>query len=185
MDSAAESADNATKSTNKTAGAAKKAAKEMRSLMGFDKINKLDSKTDSSTPLNRNAVPPTDFGSLAQGDTVIDKTDKKMQGLINRCKELADLFKKGFQIGFGDSDKKIDSINTSIKNIGKNLKEIFTDPAIVRAANECANSIALAFGKITGSFTRIGLTIADNLIGGVDKYLEKAKIILKESYIYF
>lgn len=148
-----------------------------------DQYRKLDSKTDSSTPLNRNAVPPTDFGSLAQGDTVIDKTDKKMQGLINRCKELADLFKKGFQIGFGDSDKKIDSINTSIKNIGKNLKEIFTDPAIVRAANECANSIALAFGKITGSFTRIGLTIADNLIGGVDKYLEKSKDYIKKNLI--
>lgn len=181
MDSAAESADNATKSTNKTASAAKKAAKEMRSLMGFDKINKLDSKTDSSTSPNGNAVPSTDFGSLAQGDTVIDKTDKKMQGLINRCKELADLFKKGFQIGFGDSDKKIDSINTSIKNIGKNLKEIFTDPAVVRAANECANSIALAFGKITGSFARIGLTIADNLIGGVDKYLEKSKDYIKKN----
>lgn len=183
MDSAAESADNATKSTNKTASAAKKAAKEMRSLMGFDKINKLDSKTDSSTSPNGNAVPSTDFGSLAQGDTVIDKTDKKMQGLINRCKELADLFKKGFQIGFGDSDKKIDSINTSIKNIGKNLKEIFTDPAVVRAANECANSIALAFGKITGSFARIGLTIADNLIGGVDKYLEKSKDYIKKNLI--
>lgn len=183
MDSAAESADNATKSANKTAGAAKKAAKEMRSLMGFDKINKLDSKTDSSTSPNGNAVPSTDFGSLAQGDTVIDKTDKKMQGLINRCKELADLFKKGFQIGFGDSDKKIDSINTSIKNIGKNLKEIFTDPAVVRAANECANSIALAFGKITGSFARIGLTIADNFIGGVDKYLEKSKDYIKKNLI--
>ena len=183
MDSAAESADNATKSTNKTASAAKKAAKEMRSLMGFDKINKLDSKTDSSISPNGNAVPSTDFGSLAQGDTVIDKTDKKIQGLINRCKELADLFKKGFQIGFGDSDKKIDSINTSIKNIGKNLKEIFTDPAVVRAANECANSIALAFGKITGSFTRIGLTIADNLIGGVDKYLEKSKDYIKKNLI--
>lgn len=183
MDSAAESADNATKSTNKTASAAKKAAKEMRSLMGFDKINKLDSKTDSSTSPNGNAVPSTDFGSLAQGDTVIDKTDKKMQGLINRCKELADLFKKGFQIGFGDSDKKIDSINTSIKNIGKNLKEIFTDPAVVRAANECANSIALAFGKIAGSFARIGLTVADNLIGGVDKYLEKSKDYIKKNLI--
>lgn len=183
MDSAAESADNATKSTNKTASAAKKAAKEMRSLMGFDKINKLDSKTDSSTSPNGNAVPSTDFGSLAQGGTVIDKTDKKIQGLINRCKELADLFKKGFQIGFGDSDKKIDSINTSIKNIGKNLKEIFTDPAVVRAANECANSIALAFGKITGSFARIGLTIADNLIGGVDKYLEKSKDYIKKNLI--
>lgn len=183
MNSAAESADNATKSTNKTASAAKKAAKEMRSLMGFDKINKLDSKTDSSTSPNGNAVPSTDFGSLAQGDTVIDKTDKKIQGLINRCKELADLFKKGFQIGFGDSDKKIDSINASIKNIGKNLKEIFTDPAVVGAANKCADSIALALGKITGSFARIGLTIADNLIGGVDKYLEKSKDYIKKNLI--
>lgn len=183
MNSAAESADNATKSTNKTASAAKKAAKEMRSLMGFDKINKLDSKTDSSTSPNGNAVPSTDFGSLAQGDTVIDKTDKKMQGLINRCKKLADLFKKGFTIGFGDSDKKIESINNSIKNIGKNLKDIFTDKEVVNSANECADSIALAFGKIAGSFARIGLTIADNLIGGVDKYLEKSKDYIKKNLI--
>lgn len=183
MNSAAESADNATKSTNKTASAAKKAAKEMRSLMGFDKINKLDSKTDSSTSPNRNAVPSTDFGSLAQGDTVIDKTDKKMQGLINRCKELASLFKKGFTIGFGDSDKKIESINNSIKNIGKNLKDIFFDKEVVNSANKCADSIVLAFGKITGSFARIGLTIADNLIGGVDKYLEKSKDYIKKNLI--
>ena len=183
MNSAAESADNATKSTNKTASAAKKAAKEMRSLMGFDKINKLDSKTDSSTSPNGNTVPSTDFGSLAQGDTVIDKTDKKMQGLINRCKKLADLFKKGFTIGFGDSDKKIESINNSIKNIGKNLKDIFTDKEVVNSANECADSIALAFGKIAGSFARIGLTIADNLIGGVDKYLEKSKDYIKKNLI--
>ena len=183
MDSAAESADNATKSTNKTASAAKKAAKEMRSLMGFDKINKLDSKTDSSTSPNGNAVPSTDFGSLAQGDTVIDKTDKKMQGLINRCKELASLFKKGFTIGFGDSDKKIESINNSIKNIGKNLKDIFFDKEVANSANKCADSIVLAFGKITGSFARIGLTIADNLIGGVDKYLEKSKDYIKKNLI--
>lgn len=183
MDSAAESADNATKSTNKTASAAKKAAKEMRSLMGFDKINKLDSKTDSSTSPNGNAVPSTDFGSLAQGDTVIDKTDKKMQGLINRCKELASLFKKGFTIGFGDSDKKIESINNSIKNIGKNLKDIFFDKEVANSANKCADSIVLAFGKITGSFARIGLTIADNLIGGVDKYLEKSIDYIKKNLI--
>ena len=183
MDDAAQSADNMTDSTNKAGNAAKKTAKAMRSLMGFDKINKLDSKTDSSSSTTGSGTPSTDFGSLAQGDTVIDKTDKKMQGLINRCKELESLFKKGFQIGFGDSNKKIDSINASIKNIGKNLKEIFTDPAVVRAANKCADSIALAFGKITGSFARIGLTIADNLIGGVDKYLEKSKDYIKKNLI--
>lgn len=183
MDDAAQSADNMTDSTNKAGNAAKKTAKAMRSLMGFDKINKLDSKTDSSSSTTGSGTPSTDLGSLAQGDTVIDKTDKKMQGLINRCKELESLFKKGFQIGFGDSNKKIDSINASIKNIGKNLKEIFTDPAVVSAANKCADSIALAFGKITGSFARIGLTIADNLIGGVDKYLEKSKDYIKKNLI--
>lgn len=183
MDDAAQSADNMTDSTNKAGNAAKKTAKAMRSLMGFDKINKLDSKTDSSSSTTGSGTPSTDFGSLAQGDTVIDKTDKKMQGLINRCKELESLFKKGFQIGFGDSNKKIDSINASIKNIGKNLKEIFTDPAVVSTANKCADSIALAFGKITGSFARIGLTIADNLIGGVDKYLEKSKDYIKKNLI--
>lgn len=183
MDDAAQSADNMTDSTNKAGNAAKKTAKAMRSLMGFDKINKLDSKTDSSSSTTGSGTPSTDFGSLAQGDTVIDKTDKKMQGLINRCKELESLFKKGFQIGFGDSNKKIDSINASIKNIGKNLKEIFIDPAVVSAANKCADSIALAFGKITGSFARIGLTIADNLIGGVDKYLEKSKDYIKKNLI--
>lgn len=183
MDDAAQSADNMTDSTNKAGNAAKETAKAMRSLMGFDKINKLDSKTDSSSSTTGSGTPSTDFGSLAQGDTVIDKTDKKMQGLINRCKELESLFKKGFQIGFGDSNKKIDSINASIKNIGKNLKEIFTDPAVVSAANKCADSIALAFGKITGSFARIGLTIADNLIGGVDKYLEKSKDYIKKNLI--
>lgn len=183
MDDAAQSADNMTDSTNKAGNAAKKTAKAMRSLMGFDKINKLDSKTDSSSSTTGSGTPSTDFGSLAQGDTVIDKTDKKMQGLINRCKELESLFKKGFQIGFGDSNKKIDSINASIKNIGKNLKEIFTDPAVVSAANKCADSIALAFGKITGFFARIGLTIADNIIGGVDKYLEKSKDYIKKNLI--
>lgn len=178
---ASEGMDNAAKSTNKVASAAKKAAKEMRSLMGFDKINKLDKKTDSSTSSNGNTVPSTDFGSLAQGDTVIDKTDKKMQGLINRCKELASLFKKGFTIGFGDSDKKIKSINNSIKNIGKNLKDIFTDKEVVNSANKCANSIVLAFGKVAGAFTRIGLTFGDNLVGGVDKYLEKSKDYIKKN----
>ena len=181
MNNAAESADDAAKSTNKTASAAKKAAKEMRSLMGFDKINKLDKK--SSTSSNGNAVPSMNFGSLAQGDTATDKTDKKMQGLINRCKELADLFKKGFTIGFGDSDKKIESINNSIKKIGKNLKDIFTDKEVASSANKCADSIALAFGKIAGSFTRIGLTFADNLLGGIDKYLENSKDYIKENLV--
>lgn len=193
LEDASDSASNLASNTDKVGQAAQNAAKKMKALMGFDKINKLDSQTDSSsgssstpsTGAGAAGVPGSavDFGNLAEGDTVLDKTDKKMSALIKRCQELAKLFKKGFEIGFGNSQKKIDSINESAKSIGKNLKEIFTDAAIVKAANRCADNIALAFGKITGSTARIGLTLADNLVGGVDKYLTKSKSYIKKRIV--
>lgn len=193
LENASDSASNLASNTDKVGQAAQNAAKKMKALMGFDKVNKLDSQSDSSSGSSSSPSNGTggtgalgsavDFGNLAEGDTVLDKTDKKMSALIKRCQELAKLFKKGFEIGFGDSQKKIDSINNSAKSIGKNLKEIFTDAAVVNAANRCANNIALAFGKITGSTARIGLTLADNLVGGVDKYLAKSKNYIKKRIV--
>lgn len=193
LENASDSASNLASNTDKVGQAAQNAAKKMKALMGFDKVNKLDSQSDSSSGSSSSPSTGTggtgalgsavDFGNLAEGDTVLDKTDKKMSALIKRCQELAKLFKKGFEIGFGDSQKKIDSINNSAKSIGKNLKEIFTDAAVVNAANRCANNIALAFGKITGSTARIGLTLADNLVGGVDKYLAKSKNYIKKRIV--
>lgn len=192
LEGAADSASNLANNTSKAGQAAQKTAKQMKALMGFDKINKVDSQestsagTDSATPSSGSTGTlgsGVDFGNLAKGDDVISKTDKKMSALLARCKELAKLFKKGFEIGFGNSQKKIDSINRSAKNIGKNLKEIFTDKAVVNAANRCADNISLSLGKITGSTARIGLTLADNLIGGVDKYLSKSKNYIKKRII--
>ena len=193
LENASDSASNLASNTDKVGQAAQNAAKKMKALMGFDKINKLDAQSDSNSGSSSSPSTGTggtgalasavDFGNLAEGDTVLDKTDKKMSALIKRCQELAKLFKKGFEIGFGNSQKKIDSINESVKSIGKNLKEVFTDSAVVNAANRCVNNIALAFGKITGSTARIGLTLADNLVGGVDKYLAKSKNYIKKRIV--
>ena len=193
LENASDSASNLASNTDKVGQAAQNAAKKMKALMGFDKVNKLDSQSDSSSGSSSSPSTGTggtgalgsavDFGNLAKGDTVLDKTDKKMSALIKRCQELAKLFKKGFEIGFGNSQKKIDSINESVKSIGKNLKEVFTDTAVVNAANRCVNNIALAFGKITGSIARIELTLADNLVGGVDKYLAKSKNYIKKRIV--
>lgn len=191
LDNAADSADSATKSNDKVAQSAKKAAKELRSLMGFDKINKLNDNSSDNSSGNGTPSGTTggvlggtmDFGKLAEGDTAIDGVSKKMDALIKRCKQLAILFKKGFKIGFGNSEEKIKSITNSIRNIGKNLKEIFTDPGVVQAANKCMDSIALVLGKVAGSFVRVGLIIADNLIGGFDKYLEKSKGYIKKKLV--
>ena len=194
LENASDSAANLANSTNKAGQAAQNTAKKMRALMGFDKINKLDSQDtgtsgtgDSSSPSGTSGTGTlgsgVDFGNLAQGDNVVEKTNKQISALLERCRELAKLFKKGFEIGFGDSQKKIDAINESMKNIGKNLKEIFTDKAVVNAANRCADNISLALGKITGSVARIGLTLADNLIGGIDKYLSKSKNYIKKRIV--
>lgn len=187
-------ADNLADSTKGVGSAAKKAAKEMRALMGFDKINRLDAPdttddTGSSSPSTGGAGTGTglgsavDFGNLAEGETVLEKTDKQISGLIKRCKQLAAIFKKGFKIGFGDSEKKIKSIQKSLDNIGKTLKEIFTDPEVVSSANRCMDSVAEAMGKVVGSAARIGLTVADNLIGGIDKYLSKSKKYIQKRII--
>lgn len=198
LENASAAAGDMTSANDGVAKSAKKAAKEMRSLMGFDQINKLsDNSSDDGGDTGSSGSSPSsgsgtgggalgsavDFGNLAQGETVVDKMDDSLSALIKRCKELAAIFKKGFRIGFGDSGKKIDSIRKSLKNIGKSMKDIFTDPGVVKAANRCADSIAEALGKITGSAARIGLTVADNLIGGIDKYLQKSKNYIKKRLI--
>ncbi len=188
-------ADSLADSTKGVGSAAKKAAKEMRALMGFDQIQRLDSQTDTSGGGSSGGSggsggvgggalgSAVDFGSLAEGETVLDEVDSKFQGLIDRCKELARLFKKGFKIGFGDSEKKIQSIQKSIDGIGKSLKEIFTDRSVVAAANNLADQIALSLGKIVGSAANIGLSLADNLLGGVDLYLSQSGDYIKSKIV--
>lgn len=190
---ASNAADGLSDSTNGVGKAAKKAAKEMRSLMGFDSINKLSEQTDSSGSGSSGGGGASggggslgsamNFGNLAQGDTEVDKMDKRLQALIERCKELAALFKKGFQIGFGDSEKKIKSIQKSIQSIKESLLGIFMDKSVEQAADSLANSVALNLGKITGSVASIGLSITDNLFGGLERYLQQNGAGLKQKII--
>lgn len=199
-DDATTAAGNLSDANDSVADSAKSAAKAMRSVMGFDELNKLsDNSTDSSSssPSSGSGSSGTgsgsgsgtalgdavDFGNIAEGETAIDKISDSFDGLIKRCKELAAIFKKGFKIGFGDSEKTIKSIKEEIKSIGKSLQDIFTDPKVVSSANSCMNAIALAMGKTVGSMASIGLSIGDNLLGGVSKYLAQNKEFIKRQII--
>lgn len=99
MDDAASSADNLSSANNGVAKSAQKAAEKMRALMGFDQVNKLDSQTDStsSTPSSGRGTGTggaggagIDFGSLAQGETVVDKADKQFTKMFRNIKKLCD-----------------------------------------------------------------------------------------------
>lgn len=192
LGAAADAADDSAESSTKAGKAAKKAAKEIeKSLMGFDKINKIQapaSSDDTSDAAGDSGAAgaggalgsAVDFGQMAQGETVMDGMSKKLDGLIKRAKELAGLFGQGFKIGFGDAEKNIPRIQEGIERIRKALREIFTDPDVVNAANEWANSCATTMGIVAGSAASIGVSVATNLVLGAAGYLEQSGSYISE-----
>lgn len=184
-----EAADNAEKlagATNDTADATKKATKAAKGYLSpLDEINNYstDKSADSSSKVPgatggladqmKDAVQNVDYGKLAEGETVLDKMSKPLKKIIDRFKQLAKLIAKGFWDGLGDYEPILDGIKKDLDSIWKSLKDIFTDSEVTKAANNFLDSFAYAIGQVAGSFARIGLTIAQNIIGGIEKFLKQ------------
>lgn len=172
--------------TNDTADATKKATKAAKGYLSpLDEINNYstDKSTDSSSKVPgatggladqmKDAVQNVDYGKLAEGETVLDKMSKPLKKIIDRFKQLAKLIAKGFWDGLGDYEPILDGIKKDLDSIWKSLKDIFTDSEVAKAANNFFDSFAYAIGQVAGSFARIGLTIAQNIIGGIEKFLKQ------------
>lgn len=172
----ADAADNASGAVSGTGAAAKKAAKDIKGMStGIDELNVIspDTGSDSSGGAGGAGGYAADEFDMGEMDTSgVDEISNKYQVLIDRARELKELFKTGFSIGFGDTSV-IDSIQNSIQGIGQSLKGIFTDPAVLTSAEEFGNRIAINLGKTAGSMASVGATLADNLLGGINKFLEQ------------
>ena len=178
MEAMADSADQAGAAATGAGGAAKKAAKDMKGAStGIDELNILQAPDSSGSggDAGSGGGYSADEFDMGENDTsAIDDMDGKYQGLIDKARELASLFKGGFNIAFGNTGV-LDSIQQSITNIGQSLKDIFLDPAVVSAADEFLNQFVFNLGKVAGSVASIGASIADNLLGGISLYLEQNK----------
>lgn len=172
MEAAAGSADNAEAAIGGVGSAAKKAAKAVKGLLKIDELNVLPDKSDTGADGADGGYSVDEFDMGEIDTTPVDDMSNKYQGLIDKVKELANLFKIGFQVGFGDTSV-FDSIKKSITGIKDSLKDIFTDPKVVAAADKFARLFTYNLGKIAGSVVSIGATIADNLLGGIEKYLDQ------------
>lgn len=183
---AANNAEKLADATNDTADATKKATKVAKGYLSpLDEINNYstDKSTDSSSKVPgatggladqmKDAVQNVDYGKLAEGETVLDKMSKPLKKIIDRFKQLAKLIAKGFWDGLGDYEPILDGIKKDLDSIWKSLKDIFTDSEVTKAANNFLDSFAYAIGQVAGSFARIGLTIAQNIIGGIEKFLKQ------------
>lgn len=170
--------------------AAGKAAKG--ALAPFDKLNVLSQESGGSGA-SGGVGGGFEIPELEMEETVseADAMSSAIDDLLGRLKPLFDwftklknLFVEGFFDGLGESWKaRVDEITADARNIVKTLAEIFTDPSVVSAAQTTIEKIVYSLGQVLGSITSIGITIAQNLIGGIDIYLEENKEFLKQKLV--
>lgn len=180
-DSMGEVADGASEASENVSGvgkAAKKASKELkRSMMSFDKMNKLsDSSEDSGGSGSGTSGGKKTTGTTEQAGS---GTGGMLDGLQKKFEALSKLFAKGFNLGAGNISGAVKSIKGHLKSIGSSLTEIFTDKAVGAAFKKMVSLFIVNAGKVVGSIASVGATIADNLLGGFDLFLQGNKERIK------
>ncbi|MCM1219823.1 MAG: hypothetical protein NC548_35580 [Lachnospiraceae bacterium] len=160
-----------TKAIKQTTGAIKDQNKaQNRQLSSLDKLNNMTSdKGDEDNSA----------GTMFEEVPVDKELPSILQKVVEYAQELKDIFMQGFFDGLGDWQYRWDSIKDSIHSIKDSLIDIFTDPAVLAAADGWAQSVAYMLGSLVGSTASIGLTIATNIVGGIAKYLEQNKERIK------
>lgn len=188
VDDAGDSAGGLADNLGDSAKNAKKAAKELLGLMGFDEINILQKpKDDDAGGSGGGGGGKGGKGKGGGGEPFKDilpevaLTDMDNQfksifdGLGDKLKGLFDLFKKGFDAAF--RPEGIERIKIALDQIAKTLGEIATDPRVVNAFNRMAEKIAYALGQVTGSIATIGLGIgvflAESIANGLGRQKER------------
>lgn len=178
-----------TKAVKQTTAAVKEntkaQAKQNKQLSNLDKLNNLTSQGDSGGGGAGGGAGQM-FEEVPIDSKILDflkKLEDYLKPVINYAKQLKDIFKKGFFDGLGDWESRFSSIKSSIASIKSSLKDIFTDPAVLASADKWVKSVVYLLGSIVGSVASIGLTIATNIVGGISKYLEQNKDLIKQRLI--
>lgn len=178
MDSAADSADKAGKAAKKAGKTAKNA------LANFDEINSL-AKDSGSGGGGGGAGGGAGGGTGVVESSAMSQAAESFEDKVGKeLERLKNLFKDGFEIGLGDRWKaQVEDIKKSIQGIKDSLRDIFTDNDVVNSFKNLVDSLVLNAGKIAGSFVSIGTTIAQNLLGGINKYLDQNEEYIKQRLI--
>ncbi|COQ17712.1 phage tail protein [Streptococcus pneumoniae] len=186
VDDAGDSAGGLAENLGDSAKNAKKAAKELLGLLGFDEINILQKPKDDDAGgsggggkggkgKGGGGGPFKDILPEVELTDMDNKFKSIFDGLGDKLKGLFDLFKKGFDAAF--RPEGIKRIKTALDQIAKTMGEIATDPRVVNAFNRMAEKIAYALGQVTGSITTIGLGIgvflAESIANGLGRQKER------------
>lgn len=148
-----------------------KAKKASNNLAAFDNLNVLPKDTDSSSSSDSSSGGSSGLTDSLDVSSTIKEDTSAFDGLMGRVKELASIFKEGFDISFGDTN--FDGILDHLLNIKDAIVDIWTDPDVLNSAQQWVDTCLYSLGQMTGAIARIGTNIAEFFVGSIDIYLEQ------------
>lgn len=184
-DGYSDAADSMDDYANSVSNAAKKAK---GALASFDELNVISkNQTSGSGSGGSGGTGGTEikpFDTSTQ-ESVIDQLEGKYKKFFDYLKKLKDDFINGFQTSWNnlDVDSQVENIKKSLEGIRKSLVDIFADKSVLSAADNFAQTVVTSLGSISASVISIGTTIAENLLGGLNSYLEENSGRIKQFLI--
>lgn len=145
-------------------------------LSPLDDINKMD-KQDSGSGSGGSggggggAGGGSGSGPLFEEVPIDNKFASLLDSVLDKLKQIRDIFMSGFWDGLGDYKPLIEELKKDLSSISRYIRDIFTDKDVQAAAKNFAKKFIYNLGKIAGAFVSIGLTIAVNIVGGIESYL--------------
>ena len=198
VDDAGDSAGGLADNLGDSAKNAKKAAKELLGLMGFDEINILQKPKDDDTGDSgggggggkggkgkgggggpfKDILPEVELTDMDNKfKSIFDGLGDKLKGLFDYLKNLWELFKKGFSLSFRwDS---IERLKNALKGIWQSIKDIFEDGTVLQAAARFGEKLAFALGQTTGALANVIMGIAVFIAESLNKSLNDTKLDIK------
>lgn len=203
---ASENAEKLADATNDTAVATKKANKETKKyLSSLDEIHKFTSEddridsggtggsgnTDGGVP---NLGENVDYGSLAQGETVIDKISESAQKLADILKSLwkpfQEAWKKEGAATIKSAQKALKNIGNLAKSVGKSMMSVWTNGTgtkmlstmlqigqnVLKTVGNIAMQLEIAWNK-----NEVGTAIIQAIADAFQKVLDFVKRITKST----
>lgn len=145
-------------------------------LSPLDDINKMD-KQDSGNGSGGSggggggAGGGSGSGPLFEEVPIDNKFASLLDSVLDKLKQIRDIFMSGFWDGLGDYKPLIEELKKDLNSISGYIRDIFADKDVQAAAMNFARKFIYNLGKIAGAFVSIGLTIAVNIVGGIESYL--------------
>lgn len=158
-----------------TAGAANDAADAMdRYLSPLDDLNKYTpANTGSGGSGNGGGSGAENTGPLFEEIAIDSKFSSMMDSIIEKLKQIKDIVASGFWDGLDDYKSVFSEIQSDATSISQSIEEIWTSPGLQQALSNFNRTTLYNLGLIAGSVAQIGLTIAQNLVGGIESYLSE------------